>query len=204
MKRLKLDSDQINFIGIWNLENNELCKDIINFFETNIDLQKDGTTGDGKKTELKKTTDINIHPNNLKEEKFVHIKNYIKSLHNCYLDYQEQWPFLKDKINTVDIPTFNIQRYNPGDHFSHIHTERSSLNSLHRVFAWMTYLNDVNDGGNTHFTHYDLKIKPEIGKTLIWPAEWTHAHRGEILNNGVKYIITGWMHFPTNLNLSKT
>lgn len=200
MKRLKLDSDQINFIGIWNLENNELCKDIINFFETNIDLQKDGTTGDGKKTELKKTTDINIHPNNLKEEKFVHIKNYIKSLHNCYLDYQEQWPFLKDKINTVDIPTFNIQRYNPGDHFSHIHTERSSLNSLHRVFAWMTYLNNVDDGGNTHFTHYDLKIKPEIGKTLIWPAEWTHAHRGEILNNGVKYIITGWMHFPTNLD----
>ena len=68
MKRLKLESDQINFIGIWNLENNELCKNIINFFETNIDLQKDGTTGDGKKTELKKTTDINIHPNNLKED----------------------------------------------------------------------------------------------------------------------------------------
>ena len=55
-----------------------------------------------------------------KEEKFVHIKEYIKVLHNCYLDYQEQWPILKDKINTVDIPTFNIQRYNPGDHFSHI------------------------------------------------------------------------------------
>ena len=200
MKRLKLESDQINFIGIWNLENDDLCKNITNFFETNIDLQKDGTTGDGKKTELKKTTDINIHPNNLKEEKFVHIKEYIKALHNCYLDYQEQWPFLKDKINTVDIPTFNIQRYNPGDHFSHIHTERSSLNSLHRVFAWMTYLNNVDDGGNTHFTHYDLKIKPEIGKTLIWPAEWTHAHCGEILNSGVKYIITGWMHFPTNLD----
>ena len=200
MKRLKLESDQINFIGIWNLENDDLCKNITNFFETNIDLQKDGTTGDGQKTELKKTTDINIHPNNLKEEKFLHIKEYIKALHNCYLDYQEQWPFLKDKINTVDIPTFNIQRYNPGDHFSHIHTERSSLNSLHRVFAWMTYLNNVDDGGNTHFTHYDLKIKPEIGKTLIWPAEWTHAHCGEILNSGVKYIITGWMHFPTNLN----
>ena len=200
MKRLKLESDQINFIGIWNLENDDLCKNITNFFETNIDLQKDGTTGDGKKTELKKTTDINIHPNNLKEEKFLHIKEYIKALHNCYLDYQEQWPFLKDKINTVDIPTFNIQRYNPGDHFSHVHTERSSLNSLHRVFAWMTYLNNVDDGGNTHFTHYDLKIKPEVGKTLIWPAEWTHAHCGEILNSGVKYIITGWMHFPTNLD----
>ena len=50
----------------------------------------------------------------------------------------------------------------------------------------MTYLNDVEDGGNTYFTHYNLRIKPEIGKTLIWPAEWTHAHCGEILNSGVK------------------
>ena len=43
----------------------------------------------------------------------------------------------------------------------------------------------------------EFKIKPETGKTFIWPAEWTHAHRGEVLNSGVKYIITGWMHFPT-------
>ena len=56
----------------------------------------------------------------------------------------------------------------------------------------------MQDGGNTRFTHYDLSIKPEIGKTLIWPAEWTHAHAGEVLKSGVKYIITGWMHFPTN------
>ena len=90
MKRLEIKNNQINFIGIWDLENNELCKNIINFFEKNIDLQKDGATGDGKKIELKKTTDINIHPNNLKDEKFIHIKNYIKELHNCYLDYQEQ------------------------------------------------------------------------------------------------------------------
>jgi len=198
MKRLKLNDDQVNFIGIWNIENQQLCKDIINFFEKNIDLQKDGSTSDGKKYEIKKTTDINVHPKDLKNQKYEPIKKYIEQLHKCYLDYQEVWPFLKDKINTVDIPTFNIQRYIPGDHFSHIHTERSSLNSLHRVFAWMTYLNDVEDGGNTYFTHYNLRIKPETGKTLIWPAEWTHAHCGEILNEGIKYIITGWMHFPTS------
>jgi hypothetical protein len=58
----------------------------------------------------------------------------------------------------------------------------------------MTYLNDL-DSGHTDFLHYDISIKPEKGKTLIWPAEWTHAHRGqEVLEN--KYIITGWFHFP--------
>ena len=99
-------------------------------------------------------------------------------------------------VKNVDIGTFNVQKYSKGDHFSQIHTERSSMENSNRLFAWMTYLNNVEDGGATNFSHYDIKIKPEIGKTLIWPAEWTHAHAGEILNNGEKYIITGWMNFP--------
>ena len=43
---------------------------------------------------------------------------------------------------------------------------------------------------------YERRIKPEIGKTVIWPAEWTHAHAGEIVKSGKKYIITGWMNLP--------
>ena len=81
-------------------------------------------------------------------------------------------------------------------HFGHIHSERTSVNSLHRLFAFMTYLNDVEDGGHTKYHHFDISIKPEIGKTIIWPAEWTHAHTGEVLKSGKKYIITGWLHFP--------
>ena len=88
-----------------------------------------------------------------------------------------------------------ILKINP-DHFAALHSERTSLDTLHRIFAWMTYLNDVEDGGQTNFSHYGIKIKPEIGKTLIWPAEWTHAHTGEVLKSGKKYMITGWMHFP--------
>ena len=60
----------------------------------------------------------------------------------------------------------------------------------------MTYLNDDFEGGGTFFSHYDLKITPITGKTLIWPAEWTHAHRGEIVTKGSKFIITGWLNIP--------
>ena len=59
----------------------------------------------------------------------------------------------------------------------------------------MTYLNNDDDSGTTNFEYYDIKVKPEIGKTLIWPAEWTHAHTGSILKSGTKYIITGWIQF---------
>ena len=59
-------------------------------------------------------------------------------------------------------------------------------------FAWMTYLNDL-DSGNTDFKHFDLSIKPEKGKTLIWPAEWTHAHRGSLVKKENILLLVGFI-----------
>ena len=96
----------------------------------------------------------------------------------------------------MHIGNFNIQKYEKGGHFSKVHSERTGLTTLHRILVWMTYLNDINKGGETEFPHFNLKIKPAQGKTLIWPAEWTHAHRGCPVLDQPKYIITGWFHLP--------
>ena len=197
MERINF-SKQTNFIGCWNINNNRLCQNIIDLFEKRIDLQRRGITGYGKDEKAKKSIDISIDPKNLLEKEFKDIKVYIDELYKCYKDYKIQWPFLEENLKTLDIPSFNIQKYEPGGHYNLLHCERGSTQSMHRVFAWMTYLNDVEEGGATYFKHFDLKIKPNSGKTLIWPAEWTHAHRGEVLTKGLKYIITGWMHFPFN------
>jgi len=191
-------TDQPDFIGSWNIRNDHLCKEVINFFEENKILHTKGSIGSRMDQTKKKTTDISINPNDLKINKFKCFNNYIDELHKCFIDYQHQWPFMKSIIKDVDIGSFNVQKYSKGDHFSHVHSERSNLPVSDRLFAWMTYLNDVNDGdgGETYFSHYGIRVKPEIGKTLIWPAEWTHAHAGETLNSGEKYIITGWMNFP--------
>ena len=198
MKKININSRQTHFIGCWNLQNNKLCNEITNFFEHNKNLQMPGASGMGLNPKIKKTTDIRINPNDLEKPKFGIFKQYINELHKCFLDYQNQWTFLKSMLKTVYVPSFNIQKYSRGDHFASLHSERTSLDTLHRLFAWMTYLNDVDDGGQTNFSHYGIKIKPETGKTLIWPAEWTHAHTGEVLKSGTKYIVTGWIHFPTS------
>ena len=196
MKKIDIiNNKNPNFIGAYNIENNLLCEKIVSFFEENKDLQSQGATGEGVDEKIKKSTDITIYPNNLKEEKFLIFKDYLNLLNQCYQDYRETYPFLKQFIKKVDLGYFNIQRYLPGGHFANLHSERTSLQNLHRLFAWMTYLNDVDDGGTTDFDYFDIKVKPEKGKTLIWPAEWTHAHTGSILKSGKKYIITGWMHF---------
>jgi hypothetical protein len=59
----------------------------------------------------------------------------------------------------------------------------------------MTYLNTVKDGGGTEFFHQKLTTSAEQGKTLIWPADWTHTHRGITSPTEEKYIITGWYSF---------
>ena len=193
----KLDKKkETHFIGCWNIKNDNLCKEIIRFFDQNEKLQNEGEITGGKNTISKKTTDIVVNPNDLKNDKYKCFNNYIDELYKCFIDYQLQWPFLKNMVKDVDIGSFNVQKYSKGDHFSQIHTERANLRNSNRLFAWMTYLDNVEDGGTTNFLQYSIKIKPEIGKTLIWPAEWTHAHSGEILNSGEKHIITGWMNFP--------
>ena len=59
----------------------------------------------------------------------------------------------------------------------------------------MTYLNDIEEGGETEFYYQKLKVKPRKGLTLIWPVDWTHIHKGHIAPNEEKMIITGWLSF---------
>ena len=196
MKKIAIDSGNKNpnFIGSWTIEPISICDDLISYFELNISKQKSGTSGNSVNPDIKDSVDITIKPKEIILPGNETFKLYFDQLFECYKDYIEDWTFLEQISERLEISSFNLQRYKPGQHFKKIHTERLSLDSLHRIFAFMTYLNDVQEGGSTYFSHYDLEIQPKKGLTLIWPAEWTHAHKGNILKAGSKYIITGWMN----------
>ena len=191
-----------NFIGSWIMNPLSICDELITYFESNQNKQKRGITAGGENFDSKNSIDITISPKEIKLPGNEVFEKYFHNLFSCYKDYVLQWPFLTTFAENLQVGKFNIQRYQSGQHFQLTHTERSSLDTLHRIFAWMTYLNDVDvkEGGSTFFSHYDLEVQPKKGLTLIWPAEWTHAHKGNLLNANSKYIITGWMHFPNNLN----
>ena len=197
MKKVFIKTNNLNphFIGSWTLEPFSICEDLISYFELNLAKQKKGSTLKGVNPNLKDSIDITIKPKEIILPGNEAFKAYFEALFQCYKNYIEEWPFLKDLAQKLEIGYLNLQRYKPGQHFKKIHTERSSIDTSHRVFAFMTYLNDVEEGGETYFSHYDLEIQPRKGLTLIWPAEWTHAHRGNILKTGSKYIITGWLTF---------
>ena len=61
-----------------------------------------------------------------------------------------------------------------------------------RMLAWMIYIKVPEKGGETEFLRQSRRIEPVIGRTLIWPAYFTHIHRGNSPLKGEKYYITGW------------
>ena len=197
MQRIALQKSSLipNFIGSWMIEPLSLCDELITYFESNIAKQQMGATGGGRNLSVKDRMDIAIAPNQLDLPGNEVFKLYINSLFTCYKDYLVQWPFLAGIAQNLEMGSFNLGRYQRGQHFQKMHTERVDLGTLHRVLAWMTYLNDVDEGGETYFSHYGLNIKPRKGLTIIWPAEWTHAHKGNVLLGESKYMITGWLTF---------
>ena len=84
MKRLEVNLDQNNFIGCWKSPNHKLFDNMVNFFDENILLQKQGRVGGGVNLDIKKTKDIAIDPINLQDEKYFIFNEYISELFQCY------------------------------------------------------------------------------------------------------------------------
>ena len=64
---------------------------------------------------------------------------------------------------------------------------------LHRVLPFMIYLNDVAEGGETEWYYQDMRLRPQAGTLVMWPAAFTHTHRGLTPRSGDKYILTSWI-----------
>lgn len=139
---------------------------------------------------------------------------YINELKNVTKLYVKKYHFISEMCNfrlcehhdsdptKPKIPTIKFQKYYPNRSYHKWHCEnegRSPLVLKNRHLATMTYVNDVHDDGGTEFFYQRFTCKPEKGLTLIWPAHWTHMHRGQPSATEYKYILTGWHIFDETL-----
>jgi len=96
-----------NFIGGWIMEPTDLCDDLVEFFDTHKEKQQKGSTHTGVDPNIKKTVDITIQPRDLKLLGYEIFNLYMEKLFLCYKDYLEQWPFLAETLNRLEIRSFN-------------------------------------------------------------------------------------------------
>ena len=88
-----------------------------------------------------------------------------------------------------------LQKTHPGQGYHTWHCEAGDREYASRVLTWSVYLNDDFDAGETEFLYQQYRYKPKMGDVVIFPAYFTHSHRGNSPIGGVKYIITGWLEF---------
>lgn len=187
-----------NFILQEYLEDITVCDKLINLHKIS-DNKHIGVIGaNGKDTvdlSKKASTDLTIYPQDIALNAI--IKNYFDQLQNVIEIYKKQYPMSDNYAPWGLTEGFNIQHYKPNEGYFNWHTERASAipENCNRHLVFMTYLNDVNDQGETEFYHQKLKVKPKKGLTLIWPADWTYTHRGITSPTEEKYILTGWYNF---------
>ena len=183
------------------------CTSIINFFNQNTDKQIKGEVGLGEVVpKFKLCQEMSLDSDRLFGQRYLDddldkpspFTPVPRVLRETCEQYVEQYPFIDELTPWSVAPTFKIQKYLPNEGYFKTHCENDGVLDGYcerRVLAWMIYLNDVEDGGETEFPHQKEKVKPTRGTCLLWPAYWTHAHHGVTSLTQEKYILTGWYIF---------
>jgi hypothetical protein len=186
-----------NFIGIYeNAFTKEYCASVIKYFDDAakaglaIDRQQQGASK-LKKDDLQLYAHSSVNLNYATElvEPFNNV-----FWEQLYAQYASTFSILKDYAPHTNY-AFKIQKTEIGQGYHTWHAEDSMRESANRILAWTLYLNDVEEGGETEFLYYSKRVKPKTGTFILWPASFTHTHRGNPPLSNTKYIITGWVEF---------
>ena len=182
-KEYKLPKE--SFIGGWFIPT-PICDGLISYYtEFNMHATP-GRAGKGKVTKsVKDSSDLLITGDNLDKEILI----YKQELQKILKLYLKRYPEV-DEYSRFMIKYFNIQKYNKKGGFKKWHFEKGSLAHARRVLVFMTYLNNIDNGG-TIFKYQKITTPSKKGLTLIWPTDFTHTHKGQIVYKE-KIITTGW------------
>jgi len=113
---------------------------------------------------------------------------------DCYTDYSNKFWSLHDHSEHNSY-SYKIQKTDPGQGYHVWHCESDTRSNCNKILVWSLYLNDIEEGGETEFIYQHMRIKPKQGTLVIWPAAFTHTHRGNPPLSNSKYIVTGWIEF---------
>tara|TARA_R100000995_G_scaffold56978_1_gene28261 strand:- start:55 stop:630 length:576 start_codon:yes stop_codon:yes gene_type:complete len=171
------------------------CKDIIFFFENNKQFHDEGSTSKGIDKNIKKCTEIFLSTDELQQPFF---KCLLYALQDTGKKFKDKYSFLSTTRPWDIAEIFKIQKYLPSEAYFQLHCENNGFPdgfTERRMIAWMLYLNDIKEGGETLFPQQDIKFKPKTGNMMFWPAYWTHPHKGIPAPKETKYIVTGWFSY---------
>ena len=186
-----------DFVGIFkNAFTKEFCEGVIKHYENMV------SSGHGK-TRFEFENVLKTYKDDTQvfddQVDYVPLRESTKEFNKLfwgkfYPIYEQEYSCLKESDRHANY-AFKIQKTKIGGGYHVWHYESGSREYSHRLLTWILYLNDVQEGGETEFLYQHMRVKPEQGTLVIWPAAFTHTHRGNPPLSNEKYIVTGWTEF---------
>lgn len=191
-----------DFIGVYkNVYPEGYCQHVISEFER---LQKDGIAV------TRKQTDNAFKHNKDDVQIFMNLKNhsiglfdnqitqqlFFSGLQNCFSHYADEFSVLRN--GQLRCTTIKAQKTSAGGGYHIWHAEQNEGECASRALVYMLYLNTipVESCGETEFLYQQRRIAPVENTMIVWPASFTHAHRGNpVYGDATKYILTGWFYY---------
>lgn len=184
MERIEIDHASPSFILTCKI-NEGLCDEILQAMDDKSHMSRyDEVRGYHRLSDRDMDSDL--------------MKRYMRELDRAFQLYKKVYKWSNTMCTEWSVMSpFNLQKYDPGDCYMPIHIEDGGprKGKIMRNLAFVTYLNDIEEGGETEFLYQGIMVKPQKGLTTIFPAGWTHPHRGHPAYKEVKYIVTGWSSY---------
>jgi hypothetical protein len=179
------------FIGIFpNAISDDLCSDFVNYFNA---ISEQGLT--------MSTMEESGTPRILRKDEVIHIprglpvqcfpeglcKSLWKNISECFNIYSIEYTIARP----MTCHHFKAHRVQPSGGY-HIWHHEQDYTSPYRALAWHLNLEVPKMGGETEFLFQSMRVEPKVGQLAIWPAGFTHKHRGNPPLEGQKTYLTGW------------
>jgi hypothetical protein len=177
------------------------CKHLIDEFErlvnggAGVSRQRGEKAFRHQKDDMQLGLNIKVHDTLTFEDKST-VDIFFNGLQQCYESYTDNYSVLKD--GNIRASVMKMQRTSPGGGYHVWHCEQGSERHAERVIVYMLYLNSLTleEAGETEFLYQQTRLQPQENTMVLWPAAYTHAHRGNtVFGSNCKYIVTGWFYF---------
>jgi hypothetical protein len=193
----KVDYTLGNFVGVFkNAFTKEFCEQVIKQYEDMAESGHGQTRFEFENADRTYKDDTQVFADDID---YIPLRSSTKKFNELFWGeyfpiYEQEYSALKYSGQHTNY-SFKIQKTKVGGGYHVWHYESSSREISNRLLTWILYLNDVHEGGETEFLYQHMRVKPEQGTLVIWPAAFTHTHRGNPPLSNEKYIITGWTEF---------
>ena len=188
------------FIGIFpNAITDDLCSEFVNYFNTisahgltMSAMKQSGLSGIDRKDEVLEIPGSRTMSSVLPHDCFPSdmFPPLWQSIGDCYKIYHDEYN-MDNSVDPLESHAFKFHRVQPSGGYHVWHHEQSYYNP-DTVLVWHLTLEAPEEGGETEFLHQSMRVKPKVGQLVIWPAAFTHKHRGNPPLKGQKTYITGW------------